>query len=262
MACSRRSFLLGTASLWSAALGAFARAGAIGPMRVTHYDNIPPFSWADDTDTMRGLFVDVLDEALTHRLGIPLIHRGYPWVRAQKLVRDGEADAFCTVPTPERRAYTLASTEAIMTVTFKMYAQRGNPVVERLKRVKRIGDLRQFVVAAYLGSGWAHEKLAGQQIDWAPNPDSVLKKLAGGRNDVFVDAVEVQRKRIKALGLENKLIELPQTLDRQTYNLCIGKQSPFAAVMPKFDRTLRQMRDDGSLSALYRKYDLLPIGKK
>jgi polar amino acid transport system substrate-binding protein len=211
---------------------------------------------------MRGLFVDVLDEALTHRLGIPLVHRGYPWVRAQKLVRDGEADAFCTVPTPERRAYTVVSEEPIMTVTFKMYAQRGNPVIERLKHVKTIDDLRQFVVAAYLGSGWAREKLAGQQIDWAPNPDSVLKKLAGGRNDVFVDAVEVQRKRIKALGLENKLVELPQALDTQTYNLCIGKQSPFADVLPKFDRTLRHMRDDGRLSALYRKYDLLPIGKK
>lgn len=265
MALSRRSLLIRAASLCGVSqFGAFAArmAQAAEPMRITHYDGIPPFSWADDKHTMRGLFIDVLDEALRRRLGIELIHLGFPWVRAQKLVKDGEADAFCTVPTPERRSYTVISEEPVMTVTYRMFAQRGNPVVDKLKAVKSIDDLKGFVVAAYIGAGWAKEKLAGVKIDWAPNPDSLLRKLASGRADVHVSASEIEHKRIKALGLEDKLIELPQILDTQTYNLCIRKDSSYAAIMPKFDRTLRQMRDDGSLTALYRKYDLLPLGKK
>jgi len=262
MTLSRRSFLLRTASTLGALQLAGIRAHAAEPMRVTHYHSIPPFSWSDDKNVMHGIFIDVLDEALHRRLGIPLVHLGYPWVRAQKMVMDGEADAFCTVPTPERRAYTVISEEPIMTVTFRIYAQRNNPAMDRLKKVKSLDDLKGFLIAAYIGSGWARDKLAGMQVDWAPNPDSVLMKIASGRNDVYIDASEVQRKRITALGLEEKLVELPQVIDTQSYNLCIRKTSHYRTILPKFDKVLRQMRHDGSLAAIYRKYDVLPTGKK
>jgi len=228
-------------------------------LRIAYFESFSPFSWADKNQVMHGILVDVLDEALTQRMKIPLTHRGFPWVRAQMMVRNGDADAFCTIPTKERRAYTEISTEPLINATYTMFVQRNNPVIERLKLVKTLDDLHPFLHAHFHGSGWARQKLAGMRVDWAPNVDVALLKLAHGRDDVFVDVAEVLRVRIKALGLADAIVELPQVLDMQPFNLCIRKTSPDTALLPDFDKTMRQLRNDGTLSAIYNKYAASPV---
>jgi polar amino acid transport system substrate-binding protein len=83
-------------------------------MVIVYFDDYRPFSWKDDKGQMQGILPDILTEVIQKRMGISLEHRGYPWARSQDMVRSGEADAFCTVPTDERRQYANVSSEAVL----------------------------------------------------------------------------------------------------------------------------------------------------
>ncbi|MCP4023872.1 MAG: transporter substrate-binding domain-containing protein, partial [Desulfobacteraceae bacterium] len=82
------------------------------PIKIVYFENFAPFSWKENNQ-MHGILIDVLTEAIQERIKIGLLHEGYPWARAQSMVRTGKADAFVTVPTPERRAYTEISSEPV-----------------------------------------------------------------------------------------------------------------------------------------------------
>jgi polar amino acid transport system substrate-binding protein len=255
---SRRTFINAGLLTLGAISASPLRGRAATPMHISYFDYFAPFSFLNDKQEMQGVFVDVLIEALQNRMQIPLTHQGFPWARAQQMVREGYADAFCTVPTNERREYTEVSAEPLVTATFTMFTRRNGPNVAKLNDVKSLAELSPFLIGHYLGSGWAHQKLGGMRIDWATNLDMALRKLAYGRNDVFIDVAEVIRPRIKELKLENDLIELPQVLDTQQFNLCVRKESAFTKMLPDFDKVIRQMRLDGSLAAIYRKFEILP----
>jgi len=105
-----------------------------------------------------------------------------------------------------------------------------------------------------LGSKWAEKNLAGMNLDLAPSLDITLKKLAAGRFDAFIDVSQVIRYKIRELGLKKQITELPNIIDSSTFNLCIGKKSPYLGILQKFDETLRKMKKDGTLQEIYDKY--------
>lgn len=62
-------------------------------MKVVYFDNFAPYSWVDKQNKqVRGLMIDILNEAIQSRMGINLSHEGYPWKRAQSLVKSGKAE--------------------------------------------------------------------------------------------------------------------------------------------------------------------------
>ena len=182
-------------------------------MDIVYFDNFPPYSWANKDGKMQGILIDVLDEAIGNRMGINITHKGYPWARAQSNVKTGNADAFVTVPTDERREYTKVSQEPVIISTFTLFINNKNIDPDRLKYIKKVEDLKGYEIGHYRGSGWAKEKFAGMKVDLADTLDSTLKKLARGRFDVFVDTSQVVRYRIKELGLKEEITEVLNIID-------------------------------------------------
>lgn len=223
------------------------------PMKMVYFDNYAPFSWLEQNE-MKGILVDVVTEALQNRMGIPLEHKGYPWARAQSLVKENKADAFVTVPTEERRSYTEISSEPALLVTTVMFAKKGSPKIEALSRVKTIPDLKDFTIGNYMGNGWGKKALEGLNVEWIPTVDQTLAMLIKGRFDVFIDVSPVVNFNLKRLGYQDQIVELPPVLEAITFNLCIGKTSAYVDLLPKFDETLRAMRDDGTLQKIYDNY--------
>src|SRR4051812_13057315 len=96
---NRRAFLgRSMLALGCLPLARFA-AGDSLPLRIVYFDNFSPFCWVNEKGDMQGLLVDTLNEALGQRLNLSLQHNGFPWIRAQQMVKASVADAFCTVPT-------------------------------------------------------------------------------------------------------------------------------------------------------------------
>ncbi|MCP4129864.1 MAG: transporter substrate-binding domain-containing protein, partial [bacterium] len=137
-------------------------------MQIVYFDTYAPFSWKED-GKMKGILIDVLTEAIQNRIGIPLSHNGYPWVRAQKMVKHGLADAFATVPTDERRSYTKISNEPVVLATFTLFVNKKNSKLNEIRKVKTFSDLKPFKLGQYLGSGWAKKNLEGLDVIWVRN---------------------------------------------------------------------------------------------
>lgn len=224
-------------------------------MKIVYFNNFPPVSWEDqDSRKMRGILIDVFNEALLTRMGIAVRHTGYPWKRAQQMVKDGEADGFATIPTPARRGYTTVSNEHVLTVKVTIFTKKGHPKIEEFKKIQKLSDLKQFSLLNYFGNGWAKKNLAGFNMNMSKNMDSVLKKLAAGRGELAVLNSQVTKFLIKKLGLENEVVEIPVVLDSKTFHLCVGNKSPHVSILKDFDNTIREMRKDGTLQAIYDKY--------
>ncbi|WP_246804145.1 hypothetical protein [Desulfosarcina cetonica] len=79
-------------------------AFAEDPMKFVYFEDFAPYSYRED-GCMKGILIDVTDRIVRTQMGLLVRHTGYPWERAQAMVRTGEADAFISVPTPARSVY-------------------------------------------------------------------------------------------------------------------------------------------------------------
>ncbi len=223
------------------------------PMKLVYFHDYAPFSWEENGE-MKGIIVDILNEALVSRMKIQVSHKGYPWARAQLNVKQGISDAFTTVPTDKRREYTHISEEAVLNSRFFMFIPATSLKMEELKSVKTIADLKHLSHIQYIGNGWAKQHLTNMNIKWTPSVESVLRILNRREYDVFADAEIPTLWSIKKLGLENNILKLPTLLDSKPFKLCIGKNSKYKNILSKFDETLIKIRQDGFLQKVYNQY--------
>jgi polar amino acid transport system substrate-binding protein len=219
-----------------------------------NYLNFAPFSWKGTDGQMKGIFIDVHNEALGKRMEIPVTHTEYPWKRAQWMVKTGESDAFTTVPTSERREYTEISSEPVVISDMVLFANKKNPKIGEFEKIKTISDLKGFKLLDYIGNGWAEKNLAGLDVVWGNDIEQILKTLAAGRGDIFIHPVHVTVYNIKKMGLQDQILKINNVMESVSFNLCIGKKSSYANILPKFDETIREMRKDGTLQKIYDAY--------
>lgn len=223
-------------------------------MKIVYSGKSPPLSWQDESGQMRGILVDVLQEALQNRMQVPLDHNAYPWVRAQMLVKKNKADAFVSVPTPERLSYIVKSQQPVVDINFTLFTRKDHPRLAEIKQIKSLEQLSGFRLGNYRGNGWAVKNLANMDVQWAPSRDNVLNMLTKDRVDILVSISRVTKKRIVQLGMDNELIEVPNVLQSNTFNLCINKDSYYAHLIKDFDKTIAEMQADGSLREIYSRY--------
>ncbi len=226
-------------------------------IRFVYYADYAPFGWEENGE-MVGIYIDIVEEVFSNRLGIPVEHRGYPWRRAQMMVRAGEADAFCTAITQERLSYSDASDESIIDVHFKMFALADSPKLDQLELISSVSELQEFILVDLSGSGWAQQNLENQGLDieWLPTGEQLWKFLLSGRADVTVRNEWTARHTIRQLGYENQIIELSQQIvaDYISFHIFISKKSSFRLFLDDVDETIRQLKSDGTLERILDKY--------
>ena len=225
---------------------------AAEPMRFVYFDDYRPRSW-NENGKVRGILVDIVDEALGKRLGIPLSHCGYPWKRAQQMVKAGLADAFITLPTQERRSYTVVGNEPIIVFTLSLAARRDHPRIDEMEQITTIGQLKNYRIVDYLGDGWAQRNLKDMNVHWLSDIDNIFPFLFNDRADVAIvskrTVFEMHRQ-----GYDAHIKILPHHLSSVSFFLCVGKHSSFQKRINDIDRVLREMREDGVIDRIEMKY--------
>lgn len=225
---------------------------AAEPMKIVYFDSYPPRSWQENGQ-MKGILVDIANEAIQKRAGIPLIHEGYPWARAQKMVETGLADAFITVPTAQRRAYTVVSEEPVIQFNLYIATYKDNPNLEQLKAVTSIDELKPFTLVDYYGNGFAERRLKDHQVEWLPNIASVYPFLAEKKAEVLLVS-DRGLYDLNRLGYQDRIITLPQAVFSLSFHLCISKLSSYTESLPAIDEALRQTRNAGLIQQINQKY--------
>lgn len=240
-------------SLWALLLATCPLAAPAPSLNMVYFNDFAPYSWRDEQGKMRGIMVDVMDRVAAE-LGIRVTHQGYPWLRAQKLVRSGQADGFVTVPTQERRGYTQVVEEPVAVSTLTLFTQAGHPQLARLNQARALADLKAFTILDYIGNGWGKENLVGFKVHLTMNVDNVFKMLSAGRGDLMITDPIVANFKLRQLGLTGHIIEVPLQLGLTPLTLCLAHTSPFHRRAAEFSRVLIRLRQSGELARIEARY--------
>lgn len=222
------------------------------PLKMVYFNDFAPFSW-QGAQQMQGIYVDILHEALATRMKLNVSHQGFPWARAQALVKAHKADGFITVPTEQRSVYTHFS-EDVLSLTTSIFVRKSHPKFNSMKNIKTIAELKGYVLVDYVGNGWASNALIDQNVHWLARFDQIFPYMVQGRGDAHVASRHMVNYNLKKHGFKGKIIELPHPVASLFAHLCLGKGSNYVKILPEFNRVIKAMKQDGSINAIFEKY--------
>ena len=175
---------LGSAILWGLLIWQSAWAAPAAELKMVYFDDFAPYSWRDEQGKMRGLMIDVMDR-MAAQMGLRVAHEGYPWQRAQKMVRLAQADGFVTIANSERRSYTLVVEEPVTTTTLTIFTPRAHSHMQEFLQAKRLGDLKAFKegyrrrLDAAAWSSDERERIVDEVLEAYRHNTAVLEGLSG-----------------------------------------------------------------------------------
>jgi len=219
---------------------------------MVYFNDFAPFSFEENNE-MKGIFIDINNEVFGKKLGLKVVHAGYPWTRAQEMVKNGTADGFVTLPTAERMVYSKQSREP--SVITEVFAYVSAKRVSEFQNVKHLVDTRKYRHCSYIGNAWTKINLVGFNIAWAPSQESVLQMIAYKRVDMYLGSKQGVDYNIKKLNLNDLIASLPVAFDTSAFYICISNQSKYQTLLPGIDKVLKQMRKDGMMKRIYQKYE-------
>ncbi len=221
--------------------------------KLVYFNNFPPFSWevtSEGSAKMKGIYIDVMNEALGKRMNMKLSHSGYPWARAQTFVKTGEADAFITFPSEVRKTYSHVTKGSIIAMTNSFYTRKDHPKLSEFRTIQSLSELKSYQLVDYVGNGWAKQTLVNMNVQWFSSFDQILHFLAKGRGDIHIGPTHMVRYNLKRLGYKDRIIEFPGFFKASPAHLCLSKRSRFTHIMPEFEKVLKGMRQDGSFKRI------------
>lgn len=221
-------------------------------IKIVYFNSLTPYSWEDSEGRATGILIDILDAILRDKMNYTVIHEALPWERAQKRVLHGDADAFCTLITPTRLAYSTPTMLPVITLRTEVSVSPKNPRLDSILLVETISDLKPFKIAAYRGYGFLNKY---PDFDYVLSNDSLsaVKMVASNRADIYVGVREHLRSLIKRTGAE--LITFPfKGAPEVDFHFMIGNHYPSDTIHSEFDKALAQLKEEGVYQLILEKY--------
>lgn len=171
------------------------------PVRLTTHELLP-YSHHDAAQArVTGMAVDVVECAM-RRIGQRFEIQVLPWARAQRMVRQGEADAFFAASrNGERDSYAELSA-VIAPQQWRWYLLAGNPADPLAPDFRLRAQVGGFVGSSMLD--WLREQ--GFRTEAAPpTTEGLLKMLRAGRIDAILANNLVMERLLREQGLDGQL---------------------------------------------------------
>ena len=222
-------------------------------LRIVYFEDFSPFC-SGRGSTVKGIFVDMAKE-LGKRVGFDVTNYGYPWQRAQMMVRKGEADAFMTVATPGRMEYVNAGSVPVLVDRNVAVTAKNNPLLSRLRAISSLADAKKYRLVTYRGDDWAKDHLGDAQLEYVVTVQAAMQFIADGRGDLMIEDVFTLQKNIHDLHLDSKLELLPYSYETLKFVFCIRKTFDGGpALLGLIDAELSKMREDGTMARIFHDY--------
>ena len=222
------------------------------------YSEYYPANYLDENGEPAGFFVDIITEALTNRMGIPVTIDVFPWRRCQNLIRNGEADMITTIPTIERLSYATPTDTPIWIKRYHLYTWSDHPSGKSLASIQNLQDLAcmELSVISYLGNNWSESTLekAGITVIYATTVESMYRMLNARRGDVIIDDPILVDPALKFLDLNETIIRTCAIVAESSFHPLIGKRSPFVDRVDELNTVLLDMWNDGTIERILEKY--------
>lgn len=141
----------------------------------------------DDTDVMwsdGGIAKAVLGEVLTRRCGLAVDYKALPWLRAQREVEAGTADALFTIPSADRGRYALFTEKPLVAFIGGLAYRRDHPARAQLDAAAAIEELRGLTYNYYYADAYQQQRAKEfERSEGSPSMEAAVRKLAVGRGD-------------------------------------------------------------------------------
>ena len=232
-------------------------ATAGSPLRIA-YVEFPPFHYTQDDGRLTGFFYDIITEALTAEMGIPLVWTVYPWNRCQENVKVGTDDALLTVPTAERLVYTATHQDPFYLKLQDLFTYKDHPRLDDIMQIRALTDLKKdgFSVITYTGNGWNKENVAslGVKIEETSRLENVWRMLAEKRGDLVIEWPPGAWSVIDSVGVRDRVIDTHVSVSEVPFHLLIRKGSAYVALLPAFNKTIQDMKANGTIAEILANY--------
>ncbi len=220
---------------------------------IVFMDDYEPVSFlSKDKIHAIGVTPNIMSEIFEEESDQKLKLIGRPWIRAQEMVKKGEADAMVAVVTPERLSYSNASKVPAFYDAYRPFTYADHPQMKALTNIKSINDLKNFTLCEYLGSGWAKTYLVGKvkKIEYGRSIKMKVGMLASRRCDLIIDLGFLIRSTAKRNQLDTKIVELPAVFTRSAFHLMVSKKSPRQELLIIFDKKAKEMHENGRIEKI------------
>lgn len=210
-----------------------------------------------------GRNVDIAQEGL-ERMGVDSVVLIRPWKRALIMVENGEADAIIDAAhTPERATFLFYPDEAIYIEQWYLFRRTGAPItvdrnLENAGQVS-IGITRGFEYGGLIQDAIDNNRFKETQV--VVDNQMNIKKLAGGRFDLFVGVKLTIFYLAKQMGYADKIEMVPMTetgapylLSASETYLAFSRKTMTQDIADGFSQVLRQMKADGTIKEIEARY--------
>lgn len=237
-------------------LCALACAGAASTAsaaeRLVVYEAYPPYEMLDRDGVITGIHIDMAREAF-RRMGDSVKFEARPWRRALQDIRTGDAFAASSgFRIPEREEYAFYPDEPLSDEVTVIAANKVSGV-----EVNSLEDLRGLTVGVVSGYVYGHgfEELDGLKKEYSNSNDLLLKKLFNFRVDVIIGNRDVLRYLTREQD-RSAHIRFVYEVGRQPLYLFFSKAFGMEAkrAAERFSEAIREMRRDGTVDRILRKY--------
>ncbi len=108
-----------------------------------------PINW-EENGIAKGVEVEIVSHVLGN-LGINVIHKFYPWKRAQVNVEYGKVDAMMTTPTAARFKYAIFGKENVLPNYWNLFIKKGNiRMAKAVRSMTKLDDLKPFRLVDFI----------------------------------------------------------------------------------------------------------------
>jgi polar amino acid transport system substrate-binding protein len=225
--------------------------------------DLPPYAFFADNQA-DGITVSIVKEVFS-RMQQPLSVELVPWSRALIYLESGEIDGlFEILEKEERKDYAEYSAEILMDESVSLFVVEDSNILFNgdLSQLKdyRFGVRQDFSYGSQFDQAVANKVLT--KITRSVHPQQLLEMLYFQQIDILIGdkySIPYLNKKIRAkipsrINLYQNIKRLtPDVQSTPTY-LAFSKKSKFTELRERFDRTLVEMKEDGTYARIIMKF--------
>lgn len=189
----------------------------------------------DDTDVMwsdGGIAQAVLDEVLTRRCGLAVGYKALPWLRAQREVEAGTADALFTIPSSNRTSYMLFTDKPLVAFVGGLAYRRDHPARARLDAAVTMEELRGLTYNYYYADTYQQQRAKEfARSEDSPSMEAAVRKLAVGRGDFCATQLVRLHRLVDRNSLTDRILVRRFGESAVTWSFGLRRNFPDAATL-------------------------------
>ncbi|APJ04465.1 substrate-binding periplasmic protein [Silvanigrella aquatica] len=153
----------------------------IKTIKIAYYQDYPPLSYTEN-NKINGIFIDIAELILGKKMGYKVIQEGFPWERAQEMVKKGEFDAHITLFNKKRDEFLFFQKNTSYEASLGYAYSIKSPKLKEIENIKSIDDLKKIRLIDYIGNAWTKENLyidekSRENVYFLPSLINTLKML-------------------------------------------------------------------------------------